>query len=173
MPAWIHERAEHLLAKNPSMKKSTAFALATQQSHALGKTPKGYGTSKGKQEAKSKFDKPKKEYVKSSNPGDLETPKLSDKPKTEWTGRHLVKKEASLSPIAVAAMREELTLIKQAGMVTSFLSKFSPKPVAHLSSGALQAHGVAKQMAKGRSYGGAAVDPFVKMRQQAAAARRV
>lgn len=31
MPAWTHDRAEHLLDKNPSMKKSTAFAIATQQ----------------------------------------------------------------------------------------------------------------------------------------------
>lgn len=47
MPEWIHNRAEHLLAKNPSMSKSQAFAIATQQSHALGKTPKSYGTKAG------------------------------------------------------------------------------------------------------------------------------
>lgn len=77
MPQWIHSRAEHLLAKNPSMSKSTAFAIATQQSHKVGKTPKGYGTAEGKREAKAKYDKPKKEYTKASNPGDLETPKLA------------------------------------------------------------------------------------------------
>lgn len=92
MPAWIHERAEHLLAKNPDMKKSTAFAVATQQSHRLGKTPKGYGTAAGKREAKKKYDKPKKSYVKGANPGDLETPKLTDRSKTKWTGSKLVKK---------------------------------------------------------------------------------
>jgi len=96
MPAWIHNRAEHLLAKNPSMKKETAFAIATQQSHKVGKTPKGYGTSEGKREAKAKFDKPKKEYVKGANPGNLETPKLNDKPKTRWTGKKLVKAAAEL-----------------------------------------------------------------------------
>lgn len=58
MPAWIHDRAERLLSKNPSMQKSTAFAIATQQSHALGKTPKGYGTKKGKEVAKNKYDTP-------------------------------------------------------------------------------------------------------------------
>jgi hypothetical protein len=77
MPAWIHNRAEHLLAKNPSMNKSMAFAIATQQGHKLGKTPKGFGTKKGKQEAKAKYDKPKKEYVKTPNPGGLESPKLA------------------------------------------------------------------------------------------------
>lgn len=77
MPAWIHDRAEHLLAKNPSMKKSTAFAVATQQSHATGKTPKDYGTREGKSEAKSKYDKPKKEYKKTPNPKNLDSPKLS------------------------------------------------------------------------------------------------
>lgn len=85
MPEWIHQRAEHLLAKNPDMKKSTAFAVATQQSHALGKTPKGYGTSKGRQEAKAKYDTPKDD-VKAANPGDLKTPKL---------GGVFVEKEAS------------------------------------------------------------------------------
>lgn len=92
MPAWIHNRAEHILAKNPSMNKSQAFAIATQQSHKMGKTPKGYGTAEGKREAKAKYDKPRREYTRSANPGGLETPKLSDKPKTEWTGNHLVKK---------------------------------------------------------------------------------
>jgi hypothetical protein len=58
MPAWIHDRAEHLLAKNPDMNKSTAFAVATQQSHALGKSPKGYGTAEGRRVAKAKFDTP-------------------------------------------------------------------------------------------------------------------
>jgi hypothetical protein len=77
MPAWIHNRAEHLLAKNPSMNKSTAFAIATQQSHATGKTPKGYGTAEGKSEAKAKYDKPKKEYKKTPNPGKLNSPKLA------------------------------------------------------------------------------------------------
>jgi hypothetical protein len=77
MPAWIHNRAEHILAKNPSMDKSQAFAIATQQSHRLGKSPKGYGTSAGKKRAKAKFDKPKKEYVKTPNPGKLESPKMA------------------------------------------------------------------------------------------------
>lgn len=58
MPEWIHNRAEHLLSKNPNMNKSMAFAVATQQSHALGKSPKGYGTAEGRSKAKAKFDTP-------------------------------------------------------------------------------------------------------------------
>jgi hypothetical protein len=77
MPQWIHNRAEHLLAKNPSMDESEAFAIATQQSHSLGKSPKGYGTAAGRKKAKAKFDKPKKEYVKTPNPGKLESPKMA------------------------------------------------------------------------------------------------
>jgi hypothetical protein len=79
MPAFIHNRAEHILAKNPSMGKSMAFAIATQQSHALGKSPKGYGTAEGKAEAKKKYDGPKKDYKKSANPGDLQSPKMEKK----------------------------------------------------------------------------------------------
>ena len=94
MPEFIHERAKHLLAKNPDLKKSTAFALATQQSHKLGKTPKGYGTPEGKREAKQKYDKPRKEYVKTPNPGKLTTKKLPGKAKTRWTGTKMVEKKS-------------------------------------------------------------------------------
>ena len=53
MPAWMHERADHIQAKNPDMPKSEAFAIATQQMHALGKGPKSYGTAEGKRTAKA------------------------------------------------------------------------------------------------------------------------
>lgn len=96
MPKWIHERAKHLLATNPDMEKGTAFAVATQQAHKLGKTPKGFGTKEGKREAKAKFDKPKKEYVKGANPGELETPKLA-------AMREELEKEA-LSPSAAKVL---------------------------------------------------------------------
>ena len=59
MPAFIHQRAEHISAKNPGMPKSEAFAIATQQSHALGKSPKGYGTTEGRTTAKAKYDTPR------------------------------------------------------------------------------------------------------------------
>ena len=77
MPAWIHNRAEHLLAKNPSMDKSKAFAIATQQSHKMGKSPKGYGTKAGKKDARVKYNKPRKEYVRGANPGKLESAKMA------------------------------------------------------------------------------------------------
>jgi hypothetical protein len=69
MPEWMHNRAMHILAKNPEMGKSQAFAIATQQSHATGHTPKSYGTSEGKQEAKAKYDDPKSTYESTSDPG--------------------------------------------------------------------------------------------------------
>jgi hypothetical protein len=73
----------------------------------MGKTPKGYGTAEGKREAKQKYDQPKKKYTKSANPGGLETPKLSDKPKTRWTGKRLVKKSSA----DYASMSDELNQI--------------------------------------------------------------
>ncbi len=142
MPAWIHDRAKHLLAKNPDMNKSQAFAIATQQSHKLGRSPKGYGTKEGKKKARQKFDKPREEYVKSPNPGKLESAKL-------------------------AAMRDELLLIKQAGLMADLGKRLGLKAAraAPAMRGSAQARGIAKQMAQGRNYGGAAVDPFVKMRR--------
>lgn len=69
---WIEGRAERILNKGDLKKrygkdaKSVAFAIATQQGHALGKTPKKgkgpgdmYGTRSGKAEAKAKYDNPK------------------------------------------------------------------------------------------------------------------
>ena len=82
MSKWIHERAEHLLAKNPDMKKSTAFAVATQQAESTGHTPKGFGTPEGKHTAKAKYDTPKNDVPK-ANPGNLETPKLKA---ATWAG---------------------------------------------------------------------------------------
>lgn len=65
MPAWIHNRAERILRKNPNMGESEAFAIATQQAHALGKTPQGYGTSEGRHTAKKKYRSPS-EYQKTA-----------------------------------------------------------------------------------------------------------
>jgi hypothetical protein len=96
MPAWIHDRAEHILAKNPDMGKSTAFAIATQQSHATGHSPKGYGTAQGKRKAKAKFDTPKDD-VQSANPGGLESPKMGS--------------------VMVEAFFDELGNIKNAGLL--------------------------------------------------------
>jgi len=90
MPEWVHNRAEHILAKNPDMPKSQAFAIATQQGHALGKTPKSYGTRAGRREAKSKYDTPKDDK-KTANPGNLESEKM-----------------ATYQEIKLAAMRQEM-----------------------------------------------------------------
>lgn len=58
MPAWIHNRADRILRKNPNMDESEAFAIATQQAHAVGKSPKGYGTSEGRAEAHRRYRTP-------------------------------------------------------------------------------------------------------------------
>ncbi len=58
MPKWIHQRADHILSRNPSMPTSEAFSIATQQSHALGKSPKNYGTLQGREAAKAKYKTP-------------------------------------------------------------------------------------------------------------------
>jgi hypothetical protein len=60
--------------------KQVAFALATQQAHRLGKSPKKFksketgkmetfGTPQGRREAKMKYDLPKKEYQKTASEG--------------------------------------------------------------------------------------------------------
>lgn len=76
MPKFIHDRAQHIMDKNPSMSESEAWAVATQQSHALGKSPKGYGTDEGKRVAKKKYSTPSNDE-KIANPDVLK--KLAQK----------------------------------------------------------------------------------------------
>jgi hypothetical protein len=76
MPAWIHQRAEHILAKHPAMPMAQAFALATLQSHGLGKTPKSYGTAEGRSQGREKYPTPKDDK-KTANPGGLTSSKMA------------------------------------------------------------------------------------------------
>ena len=152
MPQWMHNRAEHILAKNPSMPKSEAFAIATQQSHALGKSPKGYGTAEGKREARARYDTPKDDR-KTDNPGYLESPKMASGFTIEYGNEgermgfstreeelhRILGRDGSfgfdgsketLGPVKMAAMRMELEKIS-----------FGPKLVGMLE-GAAKARGV-------------------------------
>lgn len=52
------------------MPDSTAFAIATQQAHATGKSPKSYGTSEGRREAKEKYRTPSDDK-KAADPGGI------------------------------------------------------------------------------------------------------
>jgi len=63
---WIYQRAKRLRAKNPEMEESTSFAIATQQAHKVGKSPKGFRTKGGVAEARSKYQLPRKEYRKTA-----------------------------------------------------------------------------------------------------------
>ena len=83
MPKWIHDRALSLKKDmektyGPEKAEQVAFAVATQQAHRLGKSPKTFkskvtgkketfGTPEGKAVAKAKFDKPKSEYKKTAS----------------------------------------------------------------------------------------------------------
>lgn len=77
------------MAKNPDMPKSEAFAIATQQSHALGKTPKSYGTSTGKHVAKEKYDTPRDDK-QTANPGKLKSSVMEKAATANWEKVHLV-----------------------------------------------------------------------------------
>lgn len=78
MPSFQHNRAEHILAKNPSMPKSEAYAIGAQQMYAAGKAPKGCGTPVGKLVAKAKYDEPKSHYKATANPGHLKSQKMAE-----------------------------------------------------------------------------------------------
>jgi len=68
---WIHDRAHHIMGKNPDMDKSQAYAISTQQAHAVKKSPKGFRTTEGIRVAKRKYDDPK-HMKKSAESSDAE-----------------------------------------------------------------------------------------------------
>lgn len=70
---WIHDRAHRIMREGDTKDeygskkgKSIAYAIATQQAHSLGKSPKDFRTPSGVHEAKMKYDEPKKEYQKTA-----------------------------------------------------------------------------------------------------------
>lgn len=63
---WIHDRAHRIMEESPETPKNIAYAIATQQGHKVGKSPKGFRTSTGVREAKMKYDQPKSEYQKTA-----------------------------------------------------------------------------------------------------------
>jgi hypothetical protein len=127
MPAWIHNRAEHILAKNPSMPESEAFGIATQQGHAAGHTPKGFGTAEGRSTAKAKFSTPKDDE-KRANPGHLSSPKLAG---ANFT--HVISVRATAS--GAGSLRDILHNIQQNGTSGhSFGVVTTDKPARHIGS---------------------------------------
>lgn len=68
MPQWIHDRAKHLMDKNPQMPERMAWALATQQSYAAKKAPKSYGTREGHRSAKKKYRHQPSHYEQKGDP---------------------------------------------------------------------------------------------------------
>lgn len=66
MPKWIHDRAKHIqesgdLTDRYGKEKGerVAWAIATQQAHALKKSPKSWGTAEGRRDAKAKYTTPR------------------------------------------------------------------------------------------------------------------
>jgi hypothetical protein len=129
MPKWVHDRAEHLLAKNPSMSKSMAFAIATQQGEAGGHTPKGFGTSKGKHEAKAKYSTPKDDERR-ANPGHLDSPKLAA---VGQVALEVLKATGLLAKLGFATSQYAGTPAQNApGMKgQSQIPAFAPPPIEH------------------------------------------
>ena len=63
---WIYDRANRIMEKNPDMPKGQAYAVATQQAHKVGKSPKKFRTAEGVATAKAKMRGPVKEYRKTA-----------------------------------------------------------------------------------------------------------
>lgn len=70
---WIHDRAHRIMREGDTKDeygkkkgKSIAYAIATQQAHKLGKSPKDFRTPSGVRKAKQKYDEPRAEYQKTA-----------------------------------------------------------------------------------------------------------
>lgn len=64
---WVHDRANHIMGKNPEMPKGMAYAIATQQGHKVGKSSKRHRTKEGVRVARAKHSLPKKMYKKTAS----------------------------------------------------------------------------------------------------------
>lgn len=122
MPQWIHDRAKHIRAKNPDMPESQSWAIATQQAHKLGKTPKSYGTAEGRKEAKKKYDEPKKDYVQTADPSHKNKSSAVDL--AMWVGF-----ADELQKIAAAASVGDITKSVARKSTLTKMPKLTSKPV--------------------------------------------
>lgn len=114
MPKWIHDRAEHILRKNPNMKKSMAFAIATQQAYAAGKAPKRWGTREGRAEAKQKYDEPRSHYKQTANP---KLASLVAEPASKATVGQITQKIKNVKPKSLNAHPKYTTVNTSSGLV--------------------------------------------------------
>lgn len=117
------------------MSKSEAFAIATQQSHALGKSPKSYGTVKGRQEARAKFDTPKDDK-KTANPGNLESPKMASVYSAFFDELEKISQARAFSSFLKMAMGWD---VETGGHSQSTLDNLARRQ-GHANYAALQAH---------------------------------
>lgn len=133
MPQWIHDRAEHIRAKNPDMPRSMSFAIATQQAHSTGKSPKGYGTAEGREEAKRKYTTPEDD-MKTADPSFTEkrasffravsavTPIVNDE--LDERTRHIIREELAKMNVQPSAPKKPSVKSKIASLLP-FLDSFS------------------------------------------------
>jgi len=63
---FVHDRAHRIMEDNPETPKHVAYAIAVQQGHKVGKTPKDFRTPEGVRTAKKKYELPKAEYQKTA-----------------------------------------------------------------------------------------------------------
>jgi hypothetical protein len=63
---WIHDRAHRIMESDSETPKHIAYAIATQQAHKVGKSPKDFRTPQGVREARQKYDAPRSEYQKTA-----------------------------------------------------------------------------------------------------------
>lgn len=107
MPKWIHDRVRHILDNNPDMPKSEAWAISTQQAHALGKSPKGYGTPTGRLTANEKYKTPEDDQKTASVEGP--NPRLLQRyGNEELYKQKLAGRPPFLGPLTMAAANWQL-----------------------------------------------------------------
>ena len=111
---WIHDRAHRIMQDSPETPKSVAYAVATQQAHKVGKSPKGFRTPSGVATAKQKMRGPMKEYQKTATIAGFfdEIEKIAAWQKIASTGMSLEEL------VKIAEHDQEIyELLKQAGIL--------------------------------------------------------
>lgn len=108
------------------MPEGEAFAIATQQSHAVGKSPKGYGTSEGRHKAKAKYDSPSDDK-KTADPGGVGA-------KFEKSKEASLLRSGSFDLDLIRGFSDELQKIAGAGLVKTAQDPTGPSTVSQIKS---------------------------------------
>lgn len=110
---WVHDRAHHIMGKNPEMPKGMAYAIATQQGHKVGKSAKKHRTKEGLRVARVKYSLPRKMYKKTASAYGMNISQWLAKHPTKGSRDAALKASKSIDEAAEKLLRSQRAAAKE------------------------------------------------------------